>query len=461
MPDRSDELLGTDRSDELLGTPAPSTTGEQMVAPPKYPALRSPKAYGARSLSKPQRQEEAGIALDKLKTAANIGLTVGGMETGGALTATKPILARILARGAGYFTGNTLGKMVESGQPPTMESLKQSGIDAAKNMALEGLARPVAYGLARTGTVDPRAASLAQDDFGLMTKLEPNEYKVAASDIAKHAGNLPQTPEHFGYNMLAQARGNVNGMAFVSRMLNHVRGNVDEPVSRLIERKTASLADDLFNRLGPGGEIQASELDDWIRKNLTEPASKVWEGGAGTAWQERLATMRDDLSPQLYRQIGGKAAEWQAETNRQLNIKEGVQKWLPEQTPQKPNIATPGKLRAILSEGDAGQETRDRLSAYDAQNKTNFSDRVKRLAMRSSWTAHEKEEIEQIMANIPTVKYERIGLMKSGGRAMGRGLTRSIRPGVAALTAKRVTSEASPEDNFSGMTNVTRPEVNP
>lgn len=406
-----------------------------------------------------------------------------GMQSGGKLSLTMPqepspivrggssVLGQIAARGLAAAAGlGPVAQLVASvggamagdalGQPLSgQKEMDWPGTATVGGLTAltEGTMRGGGYVGARAGTVGPEAAKAAQGDLSLLKPVPEGSYEQLGSQIAQHAQNLPQTPEHFGYNMLTRARGQIDGRPFVQSMMNTVRTNVDEPVSRLIENKTRMLANSLQQRLGPEGAISAEGLDDWIRTNLTEPASRVYEKGAGSAWQERLASLRDQLSPQLYKVIGGGAADLQAATAKQLNIREGVTKFLPEQTSQNINLVTPARLREALSDSSTGIQLRQRLGAYDAANNTDFLNRSRRLAMRSEWTAGEKQEVEQILGNLPAIRAERIGLVRASSRKLGRALTKGIKT-VGSATAGatsyiRGRTMVAPEEMFPGMTN--------
>ena len=461
------------------------------------------------------------------RTAADVIVPIAAMEVGGglvpaALSKARPVvgmIAKTAARALGAGAGSEAVAPLH-GEAPSLTR----GLKTARNVALtEGLVRGGGYVLGRAGGVEPSAASAAQDRPELLKRAPAKEYAAAGKDIAKTYKTFPETQEHVAYRNLVASKGEVDGMPYVQKMLDSVRPNVDEPVSRLIEKKTASLADDLFQRLAPNGKIDAVKLDDWIRKNLSEPASRVYEKGAGSAWQERLASMRDQLAPQFYRDIGGRgfppvpsgyvrlyrgqigefaptatnkqlgeldrgrwfstdpelarffgplkyvdvpedvanaaerhsvytksarllpaefadkartlsgiagpnAAELQAATHETMRKVEAAQKMLPEQTPTALNIQTPSYLRQVLKDSDIGEQVRTRLANLDSAAGTNHLDRVEDLAMRSSWTSQEKAEIADILANVPTIRYERVGLVRAGARSLGRKVTRVTRP---------------------------------
>ena len=65
---------------------------------------------------------------------------------------------------------------------------------------------------------------------------------------------------------------------------------------------------------------------------------------------------------------------------------------------------------------DLGEQVRTRLRGLDEVAGTNHLERVERLAMRSSWTGAEKAEVEDILANVPAIAYERVGLVRAGAR---------------------------------------------
>jgi len=419
--------------------PGPRPTGFTTVAPgkivygePAKPPLSAGQFYGR-----------------YIKSVAPFILPVAGMEAGAALLPSRlaeeaPILTmagKTALRALGAGAGGEAAKVVR-GETPSLAG----GLHTARNVALtEGLIRGLGYTTARAGSVEPAAASMAQDRPDLLRKAPAEEYAGAAKGIARTVQKFPETAEHVEYRGLVGAKGKIDGMPYVERMLNQVRPNVDENVARLIESKTENLANKLFNRLGPNGEIDAADLDDWIAKNLREPASRTYEKGAGTVWQERLASMNDELSPKLYQDIGGKAPELQAATHKTLSKVEGAGKMFPEQTPQKPNIQSPGMLRQVLNDTDIGHQVRTRLAGLDEVAGTKHLQRVKDLAMRSSWTAQEKAEVSDILANLPSVRYERVGMVRAGARQIGRGLTRLARP--AGRTAAVVSTMPSPEES--------------
>jgi hypothetical protein len=361
---------------------------------------------------------------------SNIILPVAGMEFGGglipkALVKARPVIggmikagARALGAGAGEEAARAVG-----GEKPSL----RRGLRTARNVGLiEGTIRGAGYMTARAGSVEPAAAALAQDDPSLLRRVPASEYAAAAKDIAKT--RIPATAEHAAYMQLVKARGNVDGTVYVDRILNKLRANVDEPTARFIETKTFNLADKLSQRLGPNGEISAESLDDWIRINVSEPAARVYERGAGTAWQERLATLREDLTPKLYQDVGGGAAELQRAASTKIGKGRAAETMFPEQTAARPNLQSPTYLRQVLKDNDLGYQVRERLNGLDEVAGTNHLERVENLAMRSSWTAAEKAEVEDILANVPAIAYERVGLVRAGSRKVGRGLTRIARP---------------------------------
>ena len=232
---------------------------------------------------------------------------------------------------------------------------------------------------------------------------------------------------------------------YVDRILKKWRANADEPMARNIENKTFNLADKLDKHIGPTGKIDAKRLDDWIRVNISEPSQRVYEKGAGSAWQERLATLRDDLTPKLYADVGGGAAELQKAASVKIGKEQGARKFFPEQTPTQPNIQTPTYLRQVLKDNDLGYQVRTRLANLDEVAGTAHLPRVEDLAMRGSWTAAEKAEVEDILANVPAIAYERVGLVRAGARKIGRGLTRAVRP-TGRVAAVGSTIKRKPEE---------------
>lgn len=370
---------------------------------------------------------------------SNVILPVAGMEFGGglipkALIKARPVIGGIIRAGAralGAGAGEEAAR-VAGGEKPSLHR----GLRTARNVGLiEGTIRGAGYLAARAGGVEPAAATLAQDDPSLLRRAPASEYAAAAKDIAKTS--VPPTAEHAAYTQLVRAKGNVDGNVYVDRILNKLRANVDEPTARLIETKTFNLADKLSQRLGPDGSISAESLDDWIRINISEPAARVYEKGAGTAWQERLAALRNDLTPKLYQDIGGGAAELQKAASVKIGKEQAARAVFPEQTAARPNLQTPTYLRQVLKDTDLGHQVRERLKGLDEVAGTNHLERVEDLAMRSSWTAAEKAEVEDILANVPAIAYERVGLVRAGARKVARGLTRAARP------AGRVTAVGS------------------
>lgn len=406
-------------------TPSPESLGFTRVGPGRM-------QYGEPQPKLSDMQELVKIAKGAATFTSNAILPIAGLELGGSLVPKALAEARPLAniaikagmRALGAGAGGEAATMV-GGEKPSL----RRGLRTARNVALtEGMVRGSGYMLGRAGGVEPVAASAAQDRPGLLKPAPAKEYAAAGKDIAQTYNTIPETAEHAAYRNLVTNRGTVDGMPYVQEMLNTVRQNVDEPVSRLIESKTTGLADKLFQRLGPNGEINAVELDDWIRKNLREPAARVYEKGAGAAWQERLAGLNDKLSPKLYADVGGGAPELQAATSKTLGKVEAAKKMFPEQTPGRPNIQTPAYLRQVLNDTDVGEQVRTRLSGLDEVAGTNHLQRVKDLSMRSSWTAQEKSEVADILANIPSIRMERVGLVRAGARGIGRKLTRIVKP---------------------------------
>ena len=412
-------------------------TGFKQVAPGKI-EYGSPPVPGA----------ETGLEGlgDALKFGAETVLPIIGMEAGGGLIPRALVKARPVIGGMMKAASRALGAGAGSEATAVLEGEKPSlkrGLKTARNIGIvEGAIRGPAYFMARAGGVEPAAASLAQDNPNLLKRAPAAEYAAAAKDIAKTS--VPMTAEHAAYTQLVKQRGDIDGMAFVNKILGKVRQGVDEPTARLIENKTTTLADKLFQRLGPNGEISAESLDNWIRVNISEPAARVYERGAGTAWQERLSTLRDDLTPKLYDDIGGGAAELQKAASVKIGKEKAAEKFFPEQTDARPNLQSPTYLRQVLKDTDLGHQVRERLRGLDEVAGTHHLQRAEELAMRASWTAAEKAEVEDILANIPAIGYERIGMVRAGARKVGRSLTRAARP------AGRIAAAAS-----------TRPENNP
>lgn len=438
-------------------------------------------------------------------TVGNV-LPIAAMEAAPLLLpakiAARPLIgmmSKIGLRSGGAGLGGEASAVVE-GEKPSLER----GLHTARNVALmEGLVRLPAYATARAGSVEPVAASLAQDNPGLLKPVHAKEYASAVEDIAKT--RIPPTAEHAAYETLVANRGKVDGLQYAQRIFDKVRTNVDEPMARLIERKTDKLANSLLDRLDNDGMISARDLDDWIRVNLTEPAAQVYERGAGTAWKERLATLRNDITPRFYddvgaaverraaganrpvvtleeaarfreegeimrrlpgdsertmrakqkgmafkepptpaelekaratptRTVGPSAAELQKATSVKLGKVNAAKNMFPMPTEASMNLQSPAYLRQVLKDTDLGEQVRTRLAGLDEVAGTKHLPRVKELAMRDSWTAAEKAEVEDILANVPAIAYERVGLVRAGSRKLSRLLTRSARP-VGRVTA--------------------------
>lgn len=375
--------------------------------------------------------EPASQALGNFgKFAAENVVPLATMEFGGSLIPRTLVKARPLigtalkvgARAAGFAAGSEATAPLE-GEMPSLSR----GLRTARNIALtEGAVRGLAYPLARAGSVEPAAAAMAQDNPALLKKVSPEEYARLSAQISDVP--VPQTAEHTSYLNLAKTKGKIDGMPYVNQMLGAIRKGVDEPTARLIERKTGSLAESLFNRLGPDGKITAEALDDWLRTNISEPAARVYEKGAGSAWQERLASLRDQMVPQLYKDIGGGATELQRTASTKIGKVNAAKSVMPAPSETKMNLQTPGYLRQVMKDSDLGYQIRTRLAGLDEVANTNFLPRVEDLAMRSSWTAAEKAEVEDILANVPAIGYERVGMVRAGARKIARGMTRAARP---------------------------------
>lgn len=415
------KLSGARKQTYPFGEAPPTETNFNPVAPGKI-------EYGTREEGvESMTGEQFSKGLRKF-TVGNV-LPIATMEAAPLLLpaklAARPLLgmaAKIGLRSGGAGAGSEASHVIEGEKP----SLKR-GLETARNVAIaEGVVRVPAYAMGRAGGVEPAAASLAQDNPKLLKPVHAREYASAVEDISKT--NIPLTPEHMAYQTLVENRGPIDGMKYVDRILKKVRPGVDEPTARLIESKTGSLADRLFQRLGPDGKISARDLDDWLRVNVSEPAARVYEKGAGTAWQERLADLRDDLTPRFYGDVGPEAAGLQRATSGVLKKEAAGKSMFPEPTPTRMNLQSPSYLRQVLKDTDLGEQVRTRLAGLDEIAGTKHLPRVQELAMRSSWTAAEKAEVEDILANIPAIAYERVGLVRAGARKVGRGLTRAARP---------------------------------
>ena len=95
---------------------------------------------------------------------------------------------------------------------------------------------------------------------------------------------------------------------------------------------------------------------------------------------------------------------------------------------------------AKASEETAAEETTEKVEASETDWKAEARKWEKRA---KAATAAEKAEVEDILANVPAIAYERVGLVRAGARKFGRGLTRTARPAgrIAAATSTR------PENN--------------